>query len=402
MRNHALIVALGVIMTLSFGSDSAGEDLVIRGGKLHTITQGVIEKGDMLIHDGKIVSIGSVSKIPSQATLFDARGWDVFPGPIDAFTNLGASDIEPQNQDHDEATSPIMPHLRITDALNPENRFVQLARKRGVTCALSAPGESNLLSGQSALIHLSNGLLEDVLLKFPVAVHANMGETPKLFYGAKSIYPSTRMGEAALLRQTLTDALAYLRKRDSPKPPDRDPKLEALRLVLSGELPLMVRANRRDDILTILRIAEEYHIKLILNHGSDAYRLAERLASRHIPVVVGPFFAHQQREETTRATLQNPKLLNAAGVKIAFQTGSFKNHGDLLYQAETAVKNGLPMEEAWKALTIYAAEIFGMASELGSLEKGKQAHLVVYQGNPLESIAPLRAVIINGQILEKF
>jgi imidazolonepropionase-like amidohydrolase len=163
----------------------------------------------------------------------------------------------------------------------------------------------------------------------------------------------------------------------------------------------MVRANRRDDILTVLRIAEEYKIKLILNHGSDAYRLAGELAARNIPVVVGPFAAHQLREETTRATLRNPALLQQAGVKIAFQTGGFENHGDLIYQAETAVKNGLPPEEAWKALTLYPAKIFGLAGELGSLEVGKRAHLVVYQGDPLKTLAPLQAVILNGRIAEK-
>lgn len=402
MRKTALAAAVCTLLALLPGPGTFAQDLVIRGGKLHTITRGVMEKGDILIQGGRISAVGPDLEIPGGGMILDATGLDVFPGPIDAFTNLGAGDIESQNQDFDESTSPITPHLRITDALNPENRFISLARKRGITCALCAPGETNLISGQSALFQLSGGTLEDVLIKSPIAVHANMGETPKLFYGAKKRYPSTRMGEAALLRQTLTDARDYLEKLESSERPDKDPKLEALVPVLKRELPLMVRANRRDDILTLLRISEVYDIKLILNHGSDAYRLAPELAAREIPVVVGPHSSHQQREETARATLQNPRILNAAGVKIAFQTGDFRNHGDLMYQAEMAVKNGLPAEEAWKALTLYPAQIFGLASELGSLEEGKQAHLVVYAGDPLKTQAPLRAVIVAGKVLEKF
>ncbi len=377
----------------------AADTLVIRNGRLHTMARGVIEGGIVLIRNGRIVAVGNAVDVAEGAAVIDASGLDIFPGPIDGFTNLGAVDIEPENRDHDEASSPVTPHLRITDALNPGNRFIALARKRGIANVLCAPGESNLLSGQSALIHLSGHSLQDMVVKFPAALHGNLGEIPKMHYGAKNRYPSTRMGEAALLRQTLLDAQAYREKLEQPEPPDRDLKLESLIPVLKGELPLMVRANRMDDILTVLRISDEYGIKLILNHGSDAHRVADRLAARGIPVIVGPFSAHQMREETARATLEGPAQLLEAGVKFAFQTGGFQNYGDLIYQAETAVKYGLAPEEAWKALTIYPARIFGVDSELGSLEAGKLANLVIYKGDPLRSVAPLKLIMIRGQVL---
>lgn len=377
----------------------SADTLVIRNGRLHTMTRGVIEGGALLIRNDRIAAVGNTVDVPEKAAVIDASGLDVFPGPIDGFTNLGAADIEPENRDHDEASSPVTPHLRITDAMNPTNRLIALARKRGITNVLCAPGESNLLAGQSAFVHLAGHSMKDMVVKFPAAQHGNMGEIPKMHYGAKNRYPSTRMGEAALLRQTLLDARAYMEKLKQPEPPDRDLKLESLIPVLKGELPLMVRANRMDDILTILRITDEYGIKLILNHGSDAHRVADRLAARSIPVIVGPFEAYQMREETARATLEAPAKLIASGVKFAFQTGDFHNYGDLIYQAETAVKHGLDSEEAWKALTIYPAQIFGVDAVLGSLEEGKLANLVIFRGDPLKSVATLKLVIIRGEIL---
>lgn len=400
MKRQLGIVVVGLWLCGQVMGMSSADTIAIKNGIVFTVTQGIIEQGQVLIREGKIVAVGKDIAIPDEAYVIDASGMSVLPGFIDGFSNLGGVDIEPQNQDFDEATAPITPHLRIIDAINPENRFISLARKHGITAVLCAPGEGNLLSGQSALIHLHGKYLEDMVVRFPVAVHGNMGEMPKLRYGEKNRYPSTRMGEAALLRQTLTDAQAYKVSRERKEPPPVDFKFEALLPVLSGKLPLMVRANRMDDILTVLRIVEEYKIKLILNHGADAYRVAQKLAEHKIPVVVGPVFSQQLREETSRAILENPALLHKAGVKIAFQTGSFRHYGDLLYQVEMAVKHGLPREVALKAVTLNPAEIFGVADKLGSLETGKIANVVLFKGEPFKTLAKPVAVILRGQIVE--
>lgn len=393
-----------VVVSLWFCSQVLGialaETIAIKNGTIFTVTQGTINGGQLLIRDGKILAVGKDISIPGDAFVIDATGMSILPGFIDGFSNLGIVDIEPQNRDFDEATAPLTPHLQVIDAINPENRFIPLARKHGITTVLCAPGEGNLLSGQSALIHLNGDYMQEMVLRFPVAVHGSIGEMPKLRYGEKNRYPSTRMGEAALLRQTLTDALAYKQKRERPEPGPKDFKLEALLPVLTGKLPLMIRANRMDDILTILRIVEEYNVKLILNHGADAYRVADRLAEQKIPVIVGPVFSQHLREETSRAVLENPALLHKAGVKIAFQTGSFRHYGDLLYQVEMAVKYGLPRVEAIRAVTLNPAEIFGVAEELGSLEPGKIANIVLFEGEPLKTLAKPVAVIIKGQMVE--
>lgn len=390
---------------LSFGSlllSQADKSpvLAIRDVKLLTVTKGVIANGTILIRDGNIAAIGKDIPIPDGAHIISAEGLWAVPGFIDAFTNLGAADIGAENQDFDEATAPVTPHLRIIDAIDPSNKFIALARKTGITAALSAPGEGNLLSGQSALIHLAGRTVQDMLISFPVALNGSMGELPKLRYGQKGRYPSTRMGIAALLRQTFIDAQSYQQKLSLPEPPPRDFKLQALIPVLNKKMPLMLRANRRDDILTLLRIADEYQLKIILNHGAEAYRLADKLAVKKIPVIVGPVFSLQQREETSRAQLENAAVLHKAGVKIAFQTGSVRNVSDLIYQAQTAIKHGLPYQAALEGLTINPAEIYGVADRIGSLEKGKIANIVLFRGDPLDSYSKVVLVIIKGEIVE--
>jgi len=394
-----LIIA-GMILCLSipplFTGD--GEILAIKNGKLYTITKGILENGTILIQEGKIAAIGKNLTVPKNARIIDASNLTVLPGFIDAFTNLGTADTVPSNNDSDEATSPITPHLQIIDAINPENRFIPLARQNGVTSLLCAPGEGNLLSGQSALIHLAGNSIEEMLIEFPVAVHGNIGEVPKLRHGGKKgRYPSTRMGSAALLRQTLINAREYGEKlKHSPSP--KNFKHESLVPVVKKERPLIIRANRLDDILTALRIADEFKIRIILNHAAEGYRVAEKLSAQNIPVLLGPVSSFYKREETSKANFENAAILQKAGVKIAFQTNSFLNYGDLILQAEKAVQHGLPYNEALKALTIYPAEIFGVEDRIGSLEKGKIADIILFEGEPLRRNSRIKMVLIKGRV----
>jgi len=409
-----------------FGLQGADNEVIaIRGGKLVTITKGDIENGVLLIKEGKIAAIGKDIPIPKNAKVIDAAKYIVLPGFTDSFTNLPAVEVEDieETREYEETTSPVTPHMRIIDGINPENKLISAARKSGVTSVLCAPGEGNLLSGQSAFIQLLGDRVENMVLKFPVAVHGSLGEAPKLRFGKKNQYPSTRMGEAALLRQTLVDTQDYMSKitkyeeklkeyqqqekegkadpTKKPTPPAVNLKLKSLIPVMKGEIPLILRANRYDDILTSIRIGEEFKLKLVLNHGADAYKAAEKLASKNIPVIVGPMTPYRQTHETLGALYENASLLHKAGIKIAFQTGSANNVGKLLYEASIAVTNGLPYEEALKALTINPAEIFGLQDELGSLEEGKKADIVIFDGDPLNSLSHLKMVIIGGKIVYK-
>jgi imidazolonepropionase-like amidohydrolase len=393
------------------------EDLVLRGARLLTVTHGTIEDGVLILRGGRITALGADVPPPPGAEVLDLRGKTVMPGLIDGFTNLGTADYPSYGRDDDEATDPVTPHLRITDALDPDNRFIPLARSTGITAVLCAPADGNLVTGQSALVRLTGDRVEEMVVRAPVAVHVSLGEAAKIRYGEKNRMPATRMGSAALLRQTLVDAQGYAetlarhekelaeyragRGEDGarePTPPARDLKLESLLPVLSGETPFIVSADRFDDIHTALRIAEEFHLRIILNHGAEAYRVGEELARRGIPVIWGPAGTEYRELEAQRGTPETPGRLATAGVRIAFQTGSVERLDGLLDQARIAIAYGLPREEALAALTLHPAEIFGVADRMGSLEVGKAADLVVFDGDPLEALSRVEMVFIGGEL----
>ena len=420
LRSHALVFVLLCAVFGGRGSPALGQEepLALKGARLLTITRGVIENGILVMQGGQITAIGADVRIPDGATVMDMTGKTVLPGFMDGFTNLGAADYPSYGADDDEATDPVTPQLRIIDGLNPENRFIPMARAAGVTSVLSAPAEGNLVTGQSALVRLAGETLEEVVVRAPAGVHVTLGEAAKLRYGEKNRMPGTRMGSAALLRQTLVDAEGYREKlalherkladfragkgeeaAKEPEAPPRDLKLEALLPVLSGETPLIVSADRFDDIHTAIRIAEEFDLRIILNHGAEAHRVARELASREIPVIWGPAEDRYRELESQGGTPETPALLAQEGVFFAFQTGSVENLAGLLDQARTAVAHGLSREVALAALTLYPARIFGVADRLGSLEVGKEADLVVFDGDPLERISRVEMVFIGGRSL---
>ena len=409
----AIVFLIGWAATIA--SPAETEVVAVRGGTLYTITQGIVEGGVLLIRGGKIEAIGRAVPVPKGAKVIDAAGAAVFPGFIDAFTNLGTDEVM-FGEDFDEASSPVSPQLRIIDAINPENEFISLARKSGTAAALVAPGIGNLLSGQSALIRLSGATVPDMTVRFPVAVHANLGEAPKKRYGQKGQYPATRMGEAALLRQTLIETREYLasigrfaEKKDDyekkggqgerPVRPSANLRYEALVPVIQGQIPLVVTAERMDDILTALRIGEEFGLRMILSGGADAWKVKDRLARAKIPVLLRPGAAAHLSLETRGAIFGSAAVLRQARIKIAFQTGGTGNLGGLVDQARMAVAHGLPQEEALRALTISPAEIFGAADELGSLEKGKSADIAIFDGNPFLAPARVKTMIIRGHVI---
>lgn len=420
---RVLAAVLALAVSASLLARTPDSVLAVKGGRFFTGTGVTIDGGVLLVRDGKIAAIGKDVAIPAGARVIDAASCFIMPGLIDAFTTLGTEEPGTLGSDADEKTSAVTPQLRIIDGFNPENHFIPLARKAGVTAALVAPAVGNLIAGQCGLMSLWGEDTAAMTIRFPAAVQAALGEAPKMRFGPKDQMPQTRMGEAALLRQTFLDALHYAQQVDGyekkvrefkaktaegkapegeePKPPAADFKLQALIPVLKGEVPLLVTANRFDDILTALRIGEEFGLKIILSGGADAHRLKDRLAAKKIPVLLKPEEASARLTmETWRAEPENAALLFQAGVKIALQTGSVKDVGGLIDQARFACAHGLPREEALRALTLNPAQIFGAAGELGTLEKGKTANLTVFEGDPLLSPAKVKTVIIRGEIAD--
>lgn len=398
-RAIGLVCAGFAALVVTIVAQPAGrQPLALRGGRVVTVTHGVQDRATVLVVDGRIAAVGREVAVPAGAVVIDVSGEWVFPGLIDAFSNLGAGEIESYGRDDDEATGPVTPHLRVVDALNPANRFIDLARRSGITAALTVPGEGNVLCGQSAVIRLTDGIVDEMVLRSPAGQHASLGEAPKLRYGKKEQPPSTRMGQVALLRQTLLDAQDYRDKRArEPRKTATDLKLEALIPVLDRTCPLVVSADRRDDIITAMKVADEFRVKLIVSHGTEAYKVAGRLAEAGVPVILGPLAADSRRVETGNPRVESAAVLVAAGVKVAFQGGLGGPADGVLLQARRAVANGLPHDEAVKSLTLSAAEILGVEDSIGSLEPGKRADIVVFSADPLQEAATVRMVIVGGK-----
>ncbi|MDH4197878.1 MAG: hypothetical protein OEW05_10750, partial [Candidatus Aminicenantes bacterium] len=335
-------VSLGLLLPAA--ASSAADVLLIKGGNVPTVVNGILPATDILVRDGRIVAVGAGLTSPAGAAVVDAAGRWVFPGFIDGLTNLGAVERGTLGRDDDEATSPLTPHLRIIDAIDPANDFIRAARRFGTTAVFAAPAPGNLLGGQGAVIRLSGDPVEGMTVKAPAAVCGSLGEPPKMRYGAKSQMPQTRMGAAALLRQTFIEAREYQAKvRDfekkaaefekkakegkagdeaAPAPPARNAKMEALVPVLDAELPLVLHAQRMDDILTALRLAEEFGLRLVIAGGAEAYKVKEKLAEKKIPVILRPRDAFGLTLEAEGATFESARDLVRAGVVVAFQTGS--------------------------------------------------------------------------------
>jgi len=412
-------LSLGLLLLAA--ASSAAEVLLVKGGNVATVANGILPATDILVRDGRIVSVGRGLQAPAGAAVVNAAGRWVLPGFIDALTNLGAVERGTLGRDDDEATSPLTPHLRILDAIDPGNDLLNAAWHFGTTAVFAAPAPGNLLGGQGAVIRLSGTTIEEMTVKAPAAVCGSLGEPPKMRYGAKNQTPQTRMGSAALLRQTFIEAREYqVKLRDyenkaaevekkakegkagdeaAPAPPARNAKMEAVSLLLKGELPLVLHAQRMDDILTALRIGDEFGLRLVIAGGAEAYKVKERLAEKKVPVLLRPRDAFGLTLEAEGATFANARDLVRAGVVVAFQTGSVASVGDLVSQAQAALSHGLTYQEVFRALTVNPARIFGVADEIGAIEAGRRADVVLYDRDPLRGPSRVRTVIMGGRIV---
>lgn len=396
--------------------------IAITNGTIWTITKGVIEKGTILVDKSKIVGMGSDIPIPENAEIYDAFGKIVMPGLIDAHCHVGIfpDGIGWDHVDGNEMTDPITPHLRALDAVHPEDMAFKELLEAGVTTVLTGPGSANLIGGQWICLKTNpTPNIEEMILLEPAGMKMALGENPRRVYGQQKRAPSTRMGNAATLRAALVDAQNYGQKwkkydkelaeyqakvRDGaedanePNEPDRDLKMEALVKVLNGELKARVHAHRADDMLTAIRIAEEFNLDLTLEHATEGHKIAGLLAEKQIPVTVGPILFSRTKFELRNMTPKNPGILANAGVKVAIQTDEASAVKYLTINAALAVREGMPEEEALKAITINAAEIIGVEDRVGSLEVGKDADIVVFSGHPLEFRTVPEMVMVNGVV----
>jgi imidazolonepropionase-like amidohydrolase len=377
--------------------------LAIVGGRVVPVAGPPFEDGVVLISDGRIEAVGRDLRVPDAAERVDATGKVVLPGLVDAHTHLGVHEEAEgwAGQDTNEMTDPVTPHVRALDAINPADLAFADAVAGGVLTVNVNPGSGNPIGGQAAAVRSAGRTVDEMLLRAPSGLKSALGENPKRVYGDRKQLPSTRLGTAAVIRDALVKARNYLDKLDrgdDGEPPERDLRWEALGLVLSGEIPWRQHCHRADDIATALRLADEFGYRLVIDHGTEAVLLADRLAERGVPVLIGPLLTSRSKVELRNRSLANPGRLAAAGVELGIITDHPVVPIHLLaVQAALAVREGLDPAAALRAVTLTPARVLGLDDRLGSLEPGKHATLCVWSGDPLDARSRVETAWIEGR-----
>lgn len=379
--------------------------LFIKNGYVKTMSGPDIPNGCILVDsDGKIFAVGSELIPPAEAEIIDAEGRLVTPGCVEAHCHIGLDNeaMGWEGHDYNEIIDPITPHLRAIDSINPMDEAFALAIRGGVTSACTGPGSANVVGGTFAAIKLTGKRVDKMIIKNPVAMKCAFGENPKRCYGqGMKKSPSTRMATAALLRELLFKAKRYRDDKESGKNTAFDMKLEAMIPVLAGDIPLKAHAHRADDILTSIRIAKEFGVKLTLDHCTDGSLIADELAEEGLPAFVGPSFGSKTKIELANKSFATPAVLTEAGVTVSIITDAPVIPLQYLPMcAALAANSGLDKEDAWKAVTINPAVSTGIGDRVGSLEPGKDADIVIWTADPMTTVgAESYITIVDGKIV---
>ena len=381
--------------------------LLIQNGHIKTMAGPEIDNGSILIDDdGRIVAVGEAIAAPDGCTVLDAQGRLVTPRLVEAHCHIGLHNeaVGWEGMDYNEGVDPITPQMRAIDSIWPMDEAFELARRGGVTTCCTGPGSANVIGGTFVAIKTAGKRVDDMIVRDPIAMKCAFGENPKRFYGRQAKKaPFTRMGTAAILRETLFKAKNYMEEKDGGKEPKFDMKLEAMLPLMRGQIPLKAHAHRSDDIFTAIRIAREFGLNLTLDHCTDGACVAELLAGEGYPAFVGPSLGSKTKIELQSKSFEAPGILHKAGVKVSIITDAPVIPQQYLPMcAGQAVRAGLPMEEGWKAITINPAESIGIADRVGSLEPGKDGDVVIWTDDPLVNVGAHACVtVINGTIVHQ-
>jgi len=387
------------------------DNFALKGGLILTMAGTPLEKGILLVKRGKIEKVGKNLMIPEGYPIVDASEFVVMPGLISARSYIGISSNWRQQSSIDEISKPVVPEMEVWHAIEPQAPHFSFSRELGITTAMVTPGNKNVVGGQAAVVKTAGAIVDKMLVKNKAMMVFGLGASAK----REDQMPMTRMGIAALLRETLTKAKEYMEKVEIAKKDkdalelERDFSLEALIPVLRGEMPVLIHCERRDDILTALRIADEFQLRVILDGATDAYKIVDEIRKRNIPIILEDIFRGLGSVEDAGFNPEAAAILSRAGVKIAFRAtegawyspGVAWGGGDLLEIAAFAYKNGMNETTALRAVTIDAAEILGLKDRIGSLEEGKDADILILRGHPLRVASIPEAVFIDGKLVYK-
>jgi imidazolonepropionase-like amidohydrolase len=403
---------------LLLASRLASAQVAVRGETVHTMAGAVLENGVILIKDGKIEAVGPAGTVTVPAGYRTLTAKVVTPGLIDGRSTVGLSGYlnQPQDQDQLETSAAVQPELRAIDAYNPTDRLVGWVRGFGVTTVHTGHGPGALVSGQTMIVKTRGRDVEaDALVPFAM-VAATLGEGARSREEGKA--PGTRAKAIALLRAELIKAQEYARKADAAgkpkgedkekdkgkdKEPERSLKLEALGRALKGEVPLLVTVHRAHDILTVLRLRDEFKFRLVLDGAAEAYLVKDQIRKAGVAVIVHPTM-YRSFGETENLSMETASVLRKAGIPLALESG-FEGYVPktrvVLFEAALAAANGLAFEEALATITIDAARLLGVDKRVGSLEVGKDGDLALYDGDPFAYTSHCTGVVIQGEVVSE-
>lgn len=379
--------------------------LAITNAKILDGTGNVLENGQMIIEDGKFVRIGTSLSIPKEYEIIDAGGNIVTPGLIDVHTHLGVHEegIGKAGQDVNETSSEVTAQVRSLDGINPFEPGFEVARKSGITTVQIMPGSANVIGGEMAVVKTMGTVVDQMVLREPSGMKAATGENPKNVHGGKGKMPTTRMGVAARLREKFIEAEHYQKQFENGQVA-RNLGLENLCKVLNKEIPLRVHAHRADDIATVLRLKREFDIDITIEHCTEGHLIADYIAAHDVRVSVGPTMSSKSKVELSGKTWDTLVALTNAGVSVSITTDHpVVGIEHLMTSAIMAVKNGLSETDALKAITINAAKHLGVEERVGSIEAGKDADFVIWNGDPFDLRSSVLTTYIQGEcVFEKY
>ena len=384
--------------------------LAIVNARVLTVTKGVLEHGDILVDQGKIIAVGQGLDIPEGAQVIHGEGKWVTPGLIDAHTHIAIKE-EPNTMpglgEVLENFDPITPAARALDNLNPRDYAIATVRSAGFTTCCTLPGSGNLIGGTSVVFKTKEAALaEDLVIPGKEQMKMALGENPRRIHGTKGQSPRTRMGNAMVLREALYNARTYsdallAAEQDPAKRPAPNFRLDALVPVVRGEMRCRIHCHRADDIVTAGRIAEEFHLKYSIEHATEGWKIADYLHDKGVTCVLGPHAIGPDKTETWGRRLDNPAILEQAGVKFCLTEDNRSSTRFLPSYIGMMIARGLSFDTALRAVTLHPAQLLEIDDRVGAIEPGKDADLAIFNGNPFSSLTLCEHTIIDGRVYDR-